>query len=858
MPDAVFINTDDRITFCNSAFVRLLGGESPADYLGVSPLSVFHPRYHDVIRQRIELLRTLCTAVPMVEEEVVHLVDGTIPVEVVTTNIFHDDQLSILVILRDLRRTRDLERRFRALVEAVTDYAIFTMDAAGTIVTWNEGAARLYGYTAAEALGQPHDIFFRAEDVAAGAPARDLAAALAAEAVLEEWRVRKDGSRFWGRIVVTALRDSDGRPQGFVKVARDLTESRASAAALSTSERRNVDLFDCVPDPLVVYDRETLSYLAVNDAAVAEYGYSRDELLGMTIRDLRPVDDVPALLEMLAHSGAGQESRGVWRHQRKDGSVLQVEISARGIDFGGRPACLVHARDVTAHRLGLEQIAEQAALLDEARDAIVVRDLDLHLTYANASAARLYGLNESDGGSRGAVEHLYRDPSAVELARRTTLEHGGWDGELELARVAGRTTLVASHWSLVRDKAGSPRAVLIISTDITEKKRMEAQFIRAQRTESLGTLAGGIAHDLNNILTPILASIDLLIDDVEGNNEALETLDTLRICARRGADLVKQVLSFARGIEAERVPVDLAVLARELFKVLADTLPKALVLRLDSAEDLWTVSGDPTQLHQVLLNLCVNARDAMPEGGALEVSLANVVIDDTYAAMNLDARAGPYVMVQVTDTGSGIPRAVLERIFDPFFTTKDVGSGTGLGLSTTSTVVKSHGGFINVYSEVGKGTKFEVYLPADTSNTGELELEIEQASVPRGQGELVLVVDDEEAIRRVVRRTLERFGYRVLLASNGAEAVALYAQHRAEIAVVLTDMAMPVMDGPATIIAIQTIDPHAKIVGSSGLVSNSNVARAVGAGVVHFVPKPYTSEALLKTLRAAIASPPSG
>jgi CheY-like chemotaxis protein len=267
------------------------------------------------------------------------------------------------------------------------------------------------------------------------------------------------------------------------------------------------------------------------------------------------------------------------------------------------------------------------------------------------------------------------------------------------------------------------------------------------------------------------------------------------------------------------------------------------------------VIGDSTQLHQVILNLCVNARDAMPAGGRLHVSMQNVVIDDTYSAMNVHARPGPHVLVQVTDTGTGIPPETLERIFDPFFTTKAIGSGTGLGLSTTMTIVKSHGGFIDVYSEVGRGTKFKVYLPSNTTTSVAADVAVKQTRMPRGDGELVLVVDDEEAIRRVVQRTLERYGYRTLLANNGAEAVASYAQHRGEIAVVLTDMAMPIMDGPATILAIMAIDPKAKIVGSSGLTDNRAVATAVGAGVEHFIPKPYTAEALLTTIRAALGKP---
>jgi CheY-like chemotaxis protein len=259
-------------------------------------------------------------------------------------------------------------------------------------------------------------------------------------------------------------------------------------------------------------------------------------------------------------------------------------------------------------------------------------------------------------------------------------------------------------------------------------------------------------------------------------------------------------------------------------------------------------------MHQVFLNLCVNARDAMPSGGTLEVTMENVVLDDTYAAMNLEATPGPYIMVSVSDTGIGIPPEVRERIFEPFFTTKEVGQGTGLGLSTTLAIMKSHRGFINVYSEVGKGTKFKLYFPADATETAAESVAVERTGLPRGRGELVLVVDDEEALRQIVKGTLERFGYRVMLAKNGAEAVALYAQHRSEIAVVLTDMAMPVLDGPATIVALQLISPSVKIIGTSGLPANGHVAKAVGSGVQHFVPKPYTAETMLRALEQILTN----
>jgi len=379
---------------------------------------------------------------------------------------------------------------------------------------------------------------------------------------------------------------------------------------------------------------------------------------------------------------------------------------------------------------------------------------------------------------------------------------------------------------------------------------LEAQLLRSQRLESIGTLAGGISHDLNNVLTPILSGLQILKRKIT-DRQSLHLLETIEASAKRGTDIVKQVLSFARGLEGEKILLQPKHLIGELEKIVHETFPKSIQFARYVTSELWTVYGDVTQLHQVLLNLCVNARDAMPNGGILTIRADNIIIDENYVRMNVEARPGPYVVITVTDTGTGIPPGIMEKIFEPFFTTKDPGKGTGLGLATVKTLVKAHGGFVNVYSELGKGTSFKVYLPATL--TGKSRETVKQEDdIVSGAGETVLVVDDEMSILEITKESLETFGYKVLTASDGTEAIVQFAQNHGDIDVVITDMMMPYMDGPATIRALRKIDPHVKIIATSGLSIDRRVAEAHNLDVQGFLIKPYTAETLLRSVREVL------
>jgi len=595
------------------------------------------------------------------------------------------------------------------------------------------------------------------------------------------------------------------------------------------------------------------NFIRVNRSLSEMLGYTGSELLHRTFQDITHPDDLDADLENVREllEGRFPNYQMEKRYFHMDGSIVWVGLTVSLVrDDGGRPVHFIsQLQDITGEKRTAAEMRRTTDLLhavaDGTSDAVFVKDLEGRYLFVNRAAAAFVELKPEDLLGRYDVDFFGEEGARIVRENDNyVIRRNQAHTREEVLTAVGVTRIYQATKAPYRDGRGNVVGLIGISRDITEQRMLEKQFLRAQRMESIGTLAGGIAHDLNNVLAPIMMSIDLLKLH-ENDPTRVNILNTIGSSARRGAEMVRQVLSFARGVDGRRIEVDVSPLILEIAKIARETFPKNIAVASDVPDSLWPVLGDHTQLHQVLMNLSVNARDAMADGGRLSLFAANMVLDSQYLGTELEAKAGPHVVIRVEDTGCGMPSETVDRIFEPFFTTKDLGKGTGLGLSTTSAIIKSHGGFIRVRSEPGMGTEFRIYLPAHAvraAGNGAPVL-VEQ---PRGNGEMILLVDDEGPLLRVTRQTLEAFGYQVIEAAAGAEAAAIYAKRKHEIAVVITDMMMPVMDGPSTIGALLDLNPAARIIAASGINHEDQ------SGVRSFLPKPYTAAKLLTVLRQVL------
>jgi two-component system cell cycle sensor histidine kinase/response regulator CckA len=639
-------------------------------------------------------------------------------------------------------------------------------------------------------------------------------------------------------------------------VRREIEQAAHRKASRAAEEQYRL-LFEASPQPMWVVDRETLRYLAANDAAVSHYGYSRDEFLSMTIRDIRPAEDVAATVRATERNRPGLQNLGIWRHRKKDGTVIHVDIATHALTFAGRPAWLVLGHDVTDRVRAEEALTKRElyfrSLIENAQDVIAVIDPVGDILFASPAVERILGSPPEQFVGKNAFEFIHpEDAAGAQAALRRAVD----DPELPQTllfrfRHANGSWRTLDGIGKLLAAEGFPRAVVNLR-DVTESRALEQQLRQAQKMEAIGRLAGGIAHDFNNILTAILGYGDLASSTLAPDSPLRANLEEIHHAAERAAGLTRQLLIFSRKQVLQPKILDLNAVVEESERLLRRLIGEDVVLVTALTAGVRPVRADPGQIEQVILNLAVNARDAMPRGGRLTIETANVDSDETWAEQHPGTPPGRYVLLAVSDSGTGMDEATKSRIFEPFFTTKEAGKGTGLGLATVYGIVEQAGGLIEVDSEPGRGTKFRIYLPSVEGVPDSAASRSSRRAV-RGT-ETVLVVEDEDQVRRLITKTLRAFGHEVLEAAQPAEALRLCREHPKPIHLLLTDVVMPGMNGPDLAGQCRGLRADVKVIFMSGYTADAMPLQGIEPGL-NFLSKPFTPSALARKVREVLDAP---
>ena len=663
-------------------------------------------------------------------------------------------------------------------------------------------------------------------------------------------------------VAIQLLQQSSTRERELKAANRSLeqlnAQLRQEVQYAQQSEQRFRLLFSSNPSPMWIYDCDSFAITDVNDAALQQYGYKREEFLRLTALDLRPPEEQEQFISQFREYTSGYGFRGVWTHQRKDHSRLQVEIRAFRFDHNGSTRELVLAQDVTA-RVETEEalLRSQVALeslIDNAPFGICTSSLkgDHFVDFNPALVEMLGGYAAEEMLALKLSTELYSNPRdrdrMLELIRRNRRLNAF---ETTLLRKDGKPIRIRVYGVLSGKPPEESDLIQAYVEDITEQGVLEQQVRQVQKLEAVGRLAGGVAHDFNNILLVIRLSTELMLSSVSPENPLSKPLLQVLNAADRATSLTRQLLAFGRQQVLQTRPVNLNGVVTDTLQLLRRTIGEDVdvVTRFD--EELASTRLDPDQLAQVIMNLAINSRDAMPQGGTIEIETRNVTLDANYARSHAPVQPGQYVMLAVTDSGTGIDNAILPRIFDPFFTTKEVGKGTGLGLSIVYGIVKQSGGYVWVYSEPGKGTTFKLYFPVTDAQPTASEQQAE--ILPLACEKRILVVEDEPEIREHLCDCLRQLGYQVLEAADGQDAVELFENHAGKVDLVLTDLVMPRMGGQELWSRLTAADPEIAFLFTSGYTEENVLRRDMLSPHTLFLTKPFSVADLSNALQRAFA-----
>ncbi|MBX3399372.1 MAG: PAS domain S-box protein [Gemmataceae bacterium] len=749
---------------------------------------------------------------------------------------------------------------FRLLVESVVEYAIYMVDPGGRIASWNPGAERIYGYRAEEIIGQPFHAVYPTEDVKAGRH-EEVWSKLVSEGHYEQERVRmrKDGTRFWAIITATRLRDALGKDAGISVVTRDVTERRAAEDALRTERDLSAAILGSLPGIYYVYN-DRRQFLRWNRRFEEVTGYTPEEIARLHPLDLFDGEDKRLLAERIEGVFRDGYAEVEAEIVAKDGRRTPYYFNGARAEILGTTCLLGMGIDITERRRAERELrATDERLRLAARSANVgLWDWDLRTDtlYYSPEWKRQLGYEDADLGNsieewRSRVHPDDLEPTLARLQEFRDNPDSSYNVEFRLKHRDGGYRWILSQASIVRDGAGVPIRMLGSHIDLTDRRKLEKQLQQVQKIEAVGQLAGGVAHDFNNLLTVINGYSELLLDRLADNDPMRGLLQEIHRAGDRAGALTRQLLAFSRQQVVEPQVLSLNSIVIDTEKMLRRLIGEDILLATNLAPNLGKVRVDPGQIEQVLVNLAVNARDAMPRGGHLTLETMAVTLDANYCRAYSDLVPGEYILLAVSDNGTGMDEATQSRIFEPFFTTKPVGHGTGLGLATVHGIVKQSRGHVAVYSEPGHGTTFKVYLPKVSAAASTPRIVAAPAPMPPGT-ETVLLVEDENAVRALGRHILRNCGYVVLDSANGKDALRFAETHPGPIHLLISDVVMPHLGGRELAERYTRIRPESRVLFLSGYTDDAVIRHGVIEAEFAFLQKPFTPSALAQKVRTVL------